>query len=34
MAHRFEEMSDDFGTWVMFYGPVGGERDNPFSPDG
>jgi len=31
MAHRFEEMSDDFGTWVMFYGPVGGERDNPFA---
>lgn len=30
MEHRFEEMSADFGTWVMFYGPVGGERDNPF----
>jgi mannose-6-phosphate isomerase-like protein (cupin superfamily) len=24
--HRFEEFSDDFGTWVIFYGPEGGER--------
>lgn len=24
-AHRFEDFSDDFGTWVMFYGPEGGE---------
>jgi hypothetical protein len=31
VEHRFEEMSADFGTWVMFYGPVGGERDNPFA---
>lgn len=31
MEHRFEDPSDDFGTWVMFYGPAGGERDNPFS---
>lgn len=23
--HRFEDFSDDFGTWVMFYGPAGGE---------
>jgi mannose-6-phosphate isomerase-like protein (cupin superfamily) len=23
--HRFEEFSDDFGTWVIFYGPEGGE---------
>jgi mannose-6-phosphate isomerase-like protein (cupin superfamily) len=23
--HRFEEFSDDFGTWVFFYGPEGGE---------
>jgi hypothetical protein len=30
MEHRFEELSADFATWVMFYGPVGGERDNPF----
>lgn len=34
MEHRFEEMSADFGTWVMFYGPVGGERDNPFASGG
>ena len=25
VPHRFEEFSDDFGTWVMFYGPEGGE---------
>ncbi len=23
--HRFEEFSDDFATWVIFYGPKGGE---------
>lgn len=30
MEHRFEDISDDFATWVMFYGPAGGERENPF----
>lgn len=25
-AHRFEEFSQDFAVWVMFYGPEGGER--------
>jgi mannose-6-phosphate isomerase-like protein (cupin superfamily) len=25
IAHRFENFSDDFATWVMFYGPEGGE---------
>ena len=25
-VHRFEEFSDDFATWVIFYGPEGGER--------
>jgi mannose-6-phosphate isomerase-like protein (cupin superfamily) len=24
-AHRFEEFTDDFVTWVFFYGPEGGE---------
>ena len=24
-THRFEDFSDDFGVWVMFYGPEGGE---------
>ncbi len=24
--HRFEDFSEDFGTWVIFYGPEGGER--------
>ena len=23
--HRFENFSDDFVTWVIFYGPPGGE---------
>ena len=27
MDHRFEEFSDDFVTWVLFYGPEGGEAD-------
>ncbi len=26
VVHRFEEFSDDFATWVFFYGPEGGER--------
>ena len=29
-VHRFEEFSADFATWVIFWGPAGGERDNPF----
>lgn len=29
VAHRFEEFSDDFGAWVIFYGPRGGEADEP-----
>ena len=24
--HRFEDFSEDFFTWVFFYGPEGGER--------
>ena len=23
--HRFEHFTDDFATWVLFYGPEGGE---------
>ena len=26
VEHRFEEFTDDFATWVLFYGPEGGER--------
>ena len=26
MEHRFEGFSDDFATWVVFYGPQGGEQ--------
>jgi mannose-6-phosphate isomerase-like protein (cupin superfamily) len=25
VEHRFENFSDDFETWVIFYGPEGGE---------
>lgn len=25
VEHRFVEFSDDFSTWVIFYGPEGGE---------
>ena len=25
-VHRFVELSDDFATWVIFWGPKGGER--------
>lgn len=24
--HRFENFSNDFATWVIFYGPEGGEK--------
>ncbi len=30
MEHRFEAFSEDFAAWVVFYGPQGGERENPF----
>ena len=26
--HRFSGFSDDFSTWVMFYGPEGGEASS------
>jgi mannose-6-phosphate isomerase-like protein (cupin superfamily) len=26
LEHRFENFSDDFSTWVIFYGPKGGEK--------
>ena len=26
--HRFEQFSDDFSTWVLFYGPEGGEKQD------
>jgi mannose-6-phosphate isomerase-like protein (cupin superfamily) len=31
--HRFEEFSDDFATWVVFYGPEGGERPDERAAD-
>jgi mannose-6-phosphate isomerase-like protein (cupin superfamily) len=29
VEHHFEDFSDDFVTWVVFYGPEGGERQGP-----
>lgn len=26
VEHRFEDFTDDFSTWVLFYGPEGGEN--------
>ena len=26
LPHRFEDFSDDFATWVVFWGPQGGEE--------
>lgn len=26
VEHRFEAFSEDFSTWVFFYGPEGGEK--------
>ena len=26
VEHCFEDFTDNFGTWVIFYGPEGGER--------
>ena len=28
MEHYFENFSDDFATWVIFYGAEGGETDD------
>ena len=25
-THKFVEFSEDFSTWVLFYGPAGGEK--------
>jgi mannose-6-phosphate isomerase-like protein (cupin superfamily) len=27
VAHRFENFSDDFSAWVIFWGPQGGEEN-------
>jgi mannose-6-phosphate isomerase-like protein (cupin superfamily) len=26
-SHRFEDFSEDFSAWVVFYGPEGGEAE-------
>lgn len=28
MEHRFIDFTDDFSTWVIFYGPDGGEKSS------
>ena len=27
VEHRFEDFTEDFATWVLFYGPEGGEDE-------
>ena len=27
IEHRFESFTEDFATWVIFYGPKGGEQN-------
>ncbi len=27
VEHRFEDFSADFSTWVIFFGPEGGEKE-------
>ncbi|MDR6841882.1 cupin domain-containing protein [Pseudoxanthomonas sacheonensis] len=34
VEHRFENFSDDFATWVIFYGPEGGEHTRVPLPPG
>lgn len=31
--HRFESFTPDFATWVLFFGPDGGERGTGAAPD-
>jgi mannose-6-phosphate isomerase-like protein (cupin superfamily) len=26
VPHHFEDFTDDFATWAIFYGPEGGEK--------
>lgn len=28
VEHRFEDFTEDFATWVLFYGPAGGEGED------
>lgn len=32
VPHAFESFSDDFGTWVIFWGPAGGHPQRPPAP--
>ena len=32
VVHRFEDFTEDFATWVFFYGPEGGEASAVTSP--
>jgi mannose-6-phosphate isomerase-like protein (cupin superfamily) len=29
VEHRFENFTDNFAVWVLFYGPEGGEPEQP-----
>lgn len=32
VEHRFENFTPDFSTWVVFWGPTGGERPAALEP--
>lgn len=32
MDHRFVDFDDDFATWVIFYGAIGGEEPDEDTP--
>ena len=32
VPHHLADVTDDFGTWVLFYGPVGGEAEATHIP--
>ena len=34
VPHRFEDFTADFATWVIFWGPVGGEKPHGLPPVG
>jgi mannose-6-phosphate isomerase-like protein (cupin superfamily) len=33
VPHRFKDFTDDFGTWVIFYGPEGGAEHGGYVTD-
>jgi mannose-6-phosphate isomerase-like protein (cupin superfamily) len=33
VVHRFEDFTEDFAVWVLFYGPEGGEASSVQAPN-